>query len=79
MGIGLMPEHVLLSDSQAKRELKKLNIEYERLPLILYSDAAIQYLIQQGKQISVGDVIRVTRKSEISTVGSAFYYRRVSL
>jgi DNA-directed RNA polymerase subunit H len=77
MDLGLMPKHTLLSDRQAKRELKSLNIDYERLPLIAYADAAIQYLIQQGFDVSVGDVVKITRRSD--TVGEAFYYRKVVL
>lgn len=75
MGFGLTPEHILLSEPQAKRELKQLGIPREKLPLISYSDAAIQSLIKEGKTISLGDVIRIKRKS--MTVGEAYYYRQV--
>lgn len=75
MGFGLMPPHVLLSEAQAKRELKMLGISKEDLPLISYSDAAVRHLVDQGAKISVGDVIKITRRS--MTVGEAYYYRQV--
>ena len=75
MGLGLTPEHVILSDAQAKRELKRLGIPKEKLPLISYADAAIQSLIKEGKSITIGAVVRITRKSK--TVGEAYYYRQV--
>jgi DNA-directed RNA polymerase subunit H len=75
MGLDLTPEHLILSDAQAKRELKRLGIPKEKLPLIAYADAAIQALVKQGKSISVGDVVRITRKSK--TVGESYYYRQV--
>jgi DNA-directed RNA polymerase subunit H (RpoH/RPB5) len=71
----LMPEHVVLSDYQAKRALKKIGVPYEKLPLIAYSDAAIQFLIRSGQSVSVGDVIRITRES--LTAETYYYYRRV--
>jgi len=77
MGFGLMPPHVLLSEAQAKRELKTLGIAKENLPLIAYSDAAIQHLIDQGATVSPGDVIKITRRSK--TMGEAYYYRQVVL
>lgn len=77
MGFGLMPPHVLLSEAQAKRELKTLGINRENLPLIAYSDAAIQHLIDQGTTVSPGDVIKITRRSK--TMGEAYYYRQVVL
>lgn len=75
MTFGLMPLHEVLSEAAAKRELKQVGINREKLPLLSYSDAAVQALIKEGKSVSVGDVVRITRKS--FTVGEAYYYRQV--
>ena len=75
MSFGLMPLHEVLSEAAAKRELKQVGIAREKLPLLAYSDAAVQALIKEGKSVQVGDVVRITRKS--FTVGEAYYYRQV--
>tara|TARA_B100000073_G_C23706941_1_gene562662 strand:+ start:1032 stop:1271 length:240 start_codon:yes stop_codon:yes gene_type:complete len=69
------PKHEKLSESQAKRELKKINVTLEELPLIKYGDAAIQVLVNDGEEIKIGDVIRITRDSK--TGGEIPYYRKV--
>ena len=72
------PKHEVLSAAQAKKELKVLGIELEELPLINRYDAAIIDLENEGTIVVVGDVIRITRKS--NTGGEGFrYYRKVSL
>ena len=57
------PKHEVLSAAQAKKELKLLGIELEELPLINRYDAAIIDLENEGTIVVVGDVIRITRKS----------------
>ena len=57
------PKHEVLSAAQAKNELKLLGIELEELPLINRYDAAIIDLENEGTIVVVGDVIRITRKS----------------
>ena len=58
-----------------KRELKKINVTLEELPLIKYRDAAIQTLVESGEEVKIGDVIRITRDSK--TGGEISYYRKV--
>tara|TARA_Y100000593_G_scaffold53898_1_gene100872 strand:+ start:191 stop:445 length:255 start_codon:yes stop_codon:yes gene_type:complete len=70
------PKHEVLSAAQAKKELKALKLEEDRLPLILMSDKAITTLIDEGKTIVPGTIIKITRDSK--TAGEAFlYYRKV--
>tara|TARA_B100000575_G_scaffold100624_1_gene80257 strand:- start:748 stop:984 length:237 start_codon:yes stop_codon:yes gene_type:complete len=70
------PTHVLLTPTQARRELAELKLDIERLPLISITDAAIRELAKDGKQVTPGDVIRVERTS--TAAGRGFrYYRKV--
>ncbi len=68
--------HVVLSDSDAKKELKQNNLEIEQLPLIKYSDAALAKLRQEGSETSIGSIVRIDRKSEVGGEGYA-YYRKI--
>jgi len=69
------PKHEKITATQAKRELKAINVTLEELPLIKYKDAAIQRLVEDGDEIKIGDVIRITRNSK--TGGEIPYYRKV--
>ena len=69
------PKHEKITDAQAKRELKAINVTLEELPLIKFKDAAIQVLVKDGEEIKIGDVIRITRHSK--TGGEIPYYRKV--
>jgi len=69
------PKHEKITATQAKRELKSINVTLEELPLIKYKDAAIQRLVEDGDEIKIGDVIRITRHSK--TGGEIPYYRKV--
>lgn len=71
----LTPKHEVLSERAATMQLNRLGLSREELPLIAYRDAALQQLIEDGTEIKLDDVIRITRKSK--TVGEAYYYRRV--
>lgn len=82
MGLGLnmawykAPKHEVLSASQAKKELKLLDISVEELPLIKIGDAALVDLSNSGISVIPGDIIRVSRNS--NTGGEGFrYYRKV--
>ena len=70
------PKHEKLTPTRWKRELKQLKIEYEELPLILYSDKALSKLREDGIDINIGDVICIYRKS-VTFGDDAKYYRRV--
>jgi len=69
------PKHEKLSASQAKRQLKDINVSLEELPLIRRTDPAILQLLKEGVTIEVDDVIKITRSSK--TGGDVPYYRRV--
>ena len=70
------PKHEVLSASQAKKELKLLDISVEELPLIKIGDAALVDLSNSGISVIPGDIIRVSRNS--NTGGEGFrYYRKV--
>lgn len=69
------PKHEKLSASQAKKQLKDINVSLDELPLIRRTDPAILRLLEEGVAIEVGDVIKITRSSK--TGGDVPYYRRV--
>jgi len=69
------PKHEKLSASQAKKQLKDINVSLDELPLIRRTDPAILQLLEEGVAIEVGDVIKITRSSK--TGGDVPYYRRV--
>tara|TARA_B100000287_G_scaffold422876_1_gene465413 strand:- start:16503 stop:16742 length:240 start_codon:yes stop_codon:yes gene_type:complete len=77
MGWYKAPKHEVLSTTQAKRELKQLDIAIEELPLIKLGDPALVDLVNStGAIIVPGDIIRISRKS--NTGGEGFrYYRKV--
>ena len=71
----LTPLHEVLTERQANKALKDTQMTRERMPLLKYSDAAIQNLISQGTEVKVGNIIRITRHSFTAT--EVYYYRRV--
>ena len=76
MGWYKAPKHQVLSEAQSKKALKIIGVDYDELPLIKLSDAAIIDLINTGSIVVPGDVIRIYRQSK--TAGGDFeYYRRV--
>jgi len=70
-----LPEHSKLSMTATKRELRQANLDIEELPLIKWSDKALETLRTQGVEISLGDVIKITRQS--TTGGAVNYFRKV--
>tara|TARA_B100000035_G_scaffold33066_1_gene25144 strand:- start:393 stop:626 length:234 start_codon:yes stop_codon:yes gene_type:complete len=71
----LTPPHEVLSKTAAAKALRDIKVPFERLPLLKYSDAAIQQLVAKGIEVKIDDVIRITRQS--LTTGDVYYYRRV--
>jgi|TARA_B100001758_G_scaffold235006_1_gene234691 DNA-directed RNA polymerase subunit H (RpoH/RPB5) len=69
------PKHEKLSASQAKKELKEISVSLDELPLIRRSDPAVRKLLDDGVDVKIDDVIKITRSSK--TGGSVPYYRRV--
>jgi DNA-directed RNA polymerase subunit H (RpoH/RPB5) len=72
------PKHELLTEYQAKRALKELQLDEGTLPLILMSDKAIQHLIKEGKVVQPGDIIQITRQNEFAKE-EFLYYRKVAV
>jgi len=64
----LIPEHKKLSSEEAEKILGKYNISKKQLPKIRINDAALE-----GIQCEAGDLIEITRKSEI--YGDLKFYR----
>lgn len=66
----LVPEHVLLSDSDAKSILKEYNIAPKLLPRIVVTDPCAKILGAKP-----GQIIKIIRKSP--TAGTSVFYRLV--
>lgn len=66
----LVPKHEKLSKDDAVKVLASYKIEFDHLPKMLISDAAIKHLDPKP-----GDVIKITRNS--STAGESVFYRGV--
>ncbi len=63
----LVPEHILLSDEEAKEVLDKLKLSKDQLPKIRKNDAALRALERTetvAHPIEPGSIIKVVRKSE---------------
>lgn len=67
----MVPEHVILGDSEKKELLERLRISSSNLPKIIINDPVAKVI--GAKE---GDVLRIERKS--ATAGTATYYRVVS-
>jgi len=63
----LVPDHIKLSEEEAEKVLKDLNVMREKLPMIFLSDSAIQNLKPE-----VGDIIKINRASP-TNVETIFY------
>ena len=66
----LVPKHEIMSEGELKSVLSKYSIEKEQLPKIKVQDPIIKEI-----GAAVGDVVKITRKSQ--TAGEAEYYRLV--
>ncbi len=66
----LVPDHVVLSKSDVKKVLKKLDIHPEQLPKIKADDPVVKAI-----EAKPGDVLKITRKSQ--TAGRFETYRLV--
>ena len=66
----LVPKHEILTKLDKKELLEKLGITDKELPKIQLTDPALQNM-----DAKIGDVIRITRKSQTS--GYSLYYRIV--
>ena len=57
-----VPEHIKISEEEAKKILEEFNVIKEHLPKILLSDPAIKQLNPE-----YGDIIKIIRKSPTNT------------
>ncbi|NOR78420.1 MAG: DNA-directed RNA polymerase subunit H [Methanophagales archaeon] len=70
LGHELVPEHILMDESEVKELLDKYKIKRVQLPKIKVSDPAIN-----GLGAKVGDVVEITRQSR--TAGKALSFRLI--
>lgn len=68
----LVPEHEVLTESEAQEVLDRYKVTRDQLPKIKSSDAAIQVLASIVGPIPEGSIIRITRKSETAEVFVAY-------
>ncbi len=66
----MVPDHVILSNSEAKKVLKKMDIQMEQLPKIKSNDSVVKSIGAKA-----GNILEITRRS--STAGKFIVYRLV--
>lgn len=66
----LVPDHTILSKTEAKKILKELDIHQEQLPKIKVDDP-----VAKAIGAKPGDILKITRKSQ--TAGKFVTYRLV--
>jgi len=66
----LVPKHTKLTEKEKNKLLEKFNINFNKFPKILVTDAGIT-----GLDAKVGDVIKIVRHSQ--TAGTVVFYRGV--
>lgn len=66
----MIPEHIKLSEKEAKELLKTYHVTIREIPKILITDPAIAHL-----SVKEGDIIKIKRESR--TAGEIFFYRGV--
>jgi len=65
----LVPQHILLSEEEAKRILKRMGVSKLQLPWMLASDP-----VSKALGAKPGDVVMILRKSPTAGVSVAFRY-----
>jgi len=66
----LVPDHIILSKSEAEKIIKELNIRPEQLPKIKKDDPVVKAI-----EAKPGDILKIIRKSP--TAGKFITYRLV--
>jgi DNA-directed RNA polymerase subunit H (RpoH/RPB5) len=56
----LMPEHKVLSPIEAESVLKAYSITIEELPSLVYGDAALKHLRNQGEETPINSIVKIT-------------------
>ena len=67
----LVPEHIILTEKEAKEVLERYNIAKGQLPKVLADDPVIKKI-----EANVGDIVRIIRISP--TAGTTDVYRVVT-
>jgi DNA-directed RNA polymerase subunit H (RpoH/RPB5) len=73
-----VPVHKKLKKTALANVLRQYDLDFEELPLIKIEDAAVQALQESGEEISVDDVIRISRKSKTGGEDTPYFRRVVS-
>jgi len=68
----LVPKHEVLSGEDSEKILKASGLTAEQLPKISISDAALK-----GMEVEEGNVVRITRMSDVDKKAELVYYRIV--
>ncbi|MCE5214377.1 MAG: DNA-directed RNA polymerase subunit H [Methanobacterium sp.] len=66
----LVPEHAILSKTEANKIIKQLNVHQEQLPKIKVDDPVVKEIGAKS-----GDILKITRRSH--TAGKFITYRLV--
>lgn len=66
----LVPDHTILSKTEANKVIKQLNVHQEQLPKIKSDDPVVKEIGAKS-----GDILKITRKSH--TAGKFITYRLV--
>jgi DNA-directed RNA polymerase subunit H (RpoH/RPB5) len=68
----LVPSHELLTPKEAELMLKRYGITKDQLPKIRVCDPCIAALIDAGKEIKEGQIVKITRASDVAGVSVAY-------
>jgi len=68
----LVPSHELLTPKEAEAMLKRYGITKDQLPKIRVNDPCIAALIDAGKEIKEGQIVKITRASDVAGISVAY-------
>ncbi|VVC02898.1 DNA-directed RNA polymerase subunit H [Candidatus Burarchaeum australiense] len=68
----LIPKHEVLSEQEKEKFFSESGLKSEQLPKIHANDAVLR-----DKEAEAGDVVRITRKSDVDKKTELAYYRLV--
>jgi DNA-directed RNA polymerase subunit H (RpoH/RPB5) len=64
-----------MTNAQKERLIRSMRLQNKTLPKIRIDDPVISAMIEDGQEISLGDMIEIERDS--LTFGKSLYYREV--